>query len=429
MNRSTKDRLKPRFWYGWVVLALVFTIMATLIGARNSLGFFFKEMSVEFGWNRAQIAAAYSIGMIFQGITSPLSGWLSDRWNMRWTISAGVLISGSAFLIGFSINSLWQLYAMYALLSVGFALATFIPQVYILSNWFNKRRGLAMGISTSAQGFAPVLNLATPPLIALLGWRMSYVAVAAFIILLIYPLAALFLRNFPEEKDTVPDAPFLSIDERMMLAAQRTIPLPMEAPVPPSLISRISTLRFLLLGGIYASLAYIFTGTAVHLVPHATDQGFTLAGASIIFFIWGLCIMAGNLASGISDRIGRTPIYLIGTALGIAAVVTLALFAPGSIRALFHFGAAMSGLSMGLLRPTVSTLTADHFDGPGFGMLNGVIMLVFSVFGALGAWATGALYDASGGYEEAFFLMAAIFGAGALFAAALGRMKKPEAEA
>jgi MFS family permease len=96
---------------------------------------------------------------------------------------------------------------------------------------------------------------------------------------------------------------------------------------------------------------------------------------------------------------------------------------------LFHFGAAMSGLSMGLLRPTVSTLTADHFDGPGFGMLNGAIMLVFSVFGALGAWATGALYDASGGYEEAFFLMAAIFGAGALFAAALGRMKKPEAEA
>ena len=172
MNRSTEDRLKPHFWYGWVVLALVFTIMATLIGARNSLGFFFKEMSVEFGWNRAQIAAAYSIGMIFQGITSPLSGWLSDRWNMRWTISAGVLISGSAFLIGFSINSLWQLYAMYALLSVGFALATFIPQVYILSNWFNKRRGLAMGISTSAQGFAPVLNLAAPPLIALLGWMI-----------------------------------------------------------------------------------------------------------------------------------------------------------------------------------------------------------------------------------------------------------------
>jgi predicted MFS family arabinose efflux permease len=55
-------------------------------------------------------------------------------------------------------------------------------------------------------------------------------------------------------------------------------------------------------------------------------------------------------------------------------------------------------------------------------------MVVFSVFGALGAWATGALYDASGGYEEAFFLMAAIFGAGSLFAAALGWMKKSEAE-
>ncbi len=429
MNRSMEERLKPRLWYGWVVLALVFTVMAALIGARNSLGFFFKEMSAEFGWNRAQIAAAYSIGMIFQGITSPLSGWLSDRWSMRWTISAGVLIAGSAFLIGFSINSLWQLYAMYALLSVGFALATFIPQVYILSNWFNKRRGLAMGISTSSQGFAPVLNLVTPSLIALLGWRMSYMAVAAFIILLICPLAAMFLRNSPEEKDTVPDAPFLSIDERMMLATRRTIPLPMEAPVPPSLLSRILTLRFLLLGGTYASLAYIFTGTAVHLVPHATDQGFTLSGASVIFFIWGLCIMAGNFASGISDRVGRTPTHLIGTGFGIAAVVTLALIGPGSSSLQFHLGAAMSGLAMGLLRPTVSTLTADHFDGPGFGKLNGAIMVVFSVFGALGAWATGALYDASGSYEEAFFLMAAIFGAGAVLAIALGRMEKPETEA
>ncbi|MBT5367143.1 MAG: MFS transporter [Nitrospinaceae bacterium] len=375
MSRSIEERLKPRIWYGWVILAVMFTVMAILIGARNSLGFFFKEMSAEFGWNRAQIAAAYSIGMIFQGLTSPISGWLSDRWSMRWTISAGIFIGGSSFLIGFTIHSLWQLYAMYALLSVGFALATFIPQVYILSNWFNKRRGLAMGISTSSQGLAPMLNLAMPPLIAMIGWRMSYIALAIFIILFACPLAALFLRNSPEEKDTVPDAPFLDFEERMSIAAQRTIPLPMEAPAPPSLMSRILTLRFLLLGGVYASLAYIFTGTAVHLVPHATDQGFTLSGASIIFLIWGFCIMAGNFASAISDRIGRTPTHLIGTALGIAAMFTLALFGPGANPLQFHFGAALSGLSIGLLRPTISTMTADHFEGPGFGKLNGAIMV------------------------------------------------------
>ncbi|MBT3819827.1 MAG: MFS transporter, partial [Nitrospinaceae bacterium] len=100
MSRSIEERLKPRIWYGWVILAVMFTVMAILIGARNSLGFFFKEMSAEFGWNRAQIAAAYSIGMIFQGLTSPISGWLSDRWSMRWTISAGIFIGGSSFLIG-----------------------------------------------------------------------------------------------------------------------------------------------------------------------------------------------------------------------------------------------------------------------------------------------------------------------------------------
>ncbi|MFP6871442.1 MAG: MFS transporter, partial [Nitrospinota bacterium] len=223
--RPLEDRLKPRFWYGWIVLAIVFGVMATLIGVRNSLGFFFKDMAGEFGWSRAQIAAAYSVGMIAQGAASPLAGWLSDRWGPRRTISAGVLIGGSALLLASSVQRLWQLYLMYALLSVGFAAATFVPQVHILSNWFAKKRGLAMGISTSSQGFATFLNLATPALIGLLGWRGSYTVLAGFALVITFPISAAFLRNDPSEKFTVPDAPFLGIEERMALSARRTIPL------------------------------------------------------------------------------------------------------------------------------------------------------------------------------------------------------------
>ena len=430
-ERSMEDRLKPRLWYGWVVLLAVFTVMASLIGARNSLGFFFKEMAGEFGWNRAEIAGAYSAGMLAQGASSPLAGWLSDRWGLRPTISAGVFAGGAALILGFSIGSLWQLYLMYALLSVGFALATFVPQVHILSNWFVKRRALAMGISTSAQGFATVLNLATPLLLGLLGWRASYAALAAFVLLFTFPLSAALLRNDPAEKDTVADAPFLSIEERMALSAQgQTVSLPMEASAAESIWRRVASLRFALLGGVYAANAYIFTGIVVHLVPHATDQGFTLPEGSVIFLIWGLCIMAGNFLSGVSDWIGRAPTYLIGAASGIAAVFILGFFVRGAPPALFYAGAALSGLALGLIRPTASSLTADHFEGPGFGKLNGAIMVVFCIFGALGAWATGALYDASGNYQGAFMLMATAFALGSLMAVGLGRMKRgPSPEA
>jgi MFS family permease len=428
MTGSLGAQMKPRLWYGWVVLAVVFVVMATLIGARNSLGFFFKEMAGEFGWSRAELSAAYSAGMIAQGLASPLAGWMGDRWNLRWTISAGALATGAALLLGYFIQSLWQLYLMYALLSAGFAMATYVPQVHILSNWFHKRRGLAMGISTSAQGFATVLTLALPSLLGVFGWRGSYAALALFVIFFAFPLAAGLLRNDPEEKDTVPDAPFLAIEERMALAAQRTIPLPMEAPAPPGVRERILSMRFFLLAGIYGLGAFTFIGAVVHLVPHATDQGFNLREAGFIFFLWGAFIMAGNLASCVSDRIGRTPTYLTGAALGAGAAIVLGLFTAETNPVQLYGAAAVSGFALGLIRPTISALAADHFEGPGFGKMNGAVMVVFSAFGALGAWATGALYDAQGSYLGAFLLMASLFALGGLLALALGRLKPVEGE-
>jgi MFS family permease len=91
INVVRSDTLPKRssLWYGWVVLAVVFIVMSTMVGVRNSLGFFFKTISGEFGWNRAQTAGAFSIGMIVQGICSPLFGSLGERWSLRWMMATG----------------------------------------------------------------------------------------------------------------------------------------------------------------------------------------------------------------------------------------------------------------------------------------------------------------------------------------------------
>jgi len=195
-------------WYGWVVLAVVFVVMSAMIGVRNSIGFFFKPIAGEFGWNRAETAGAYSIGMLVQSFCSPLFGRIGERWSLRWMTALGVLFGGAAFLIGASIDGLFKFYLMYGLLNFGFAASTFIPQVQILSNWFVKRRGLAMGVSNSGQGFAAVLILALPSLIGLIGWRSSYLVLAGFTLIIIFPLTALLLRDHPGERGTVADAPF-----------------------------------------------------------------------------------------------------------------------------------------------------------------------------------------------------------------------------
>jgi MFS family permease len=426
-SELSMSQRSPSLWYGWAILAIVFIVMSVMVGIRNSLGFFFKAIAGEFGWTRAQTAGAYSIGMLFQSFCSPVFGTLGERWSLRWMMSLGVLFGGAALLIGSSIGGLAQFYLMYALLNVGFAASTFVPQVQILSNWFVKRRGLAMGIANSGQGFAAVLNLTVPFLIGAIGWRVSYLVLAGFTTIIIFPLAAVLLRDRPHDRATVADAPFLSAREHHALVEKETRAR-LNGAVPAigaPFLQQVFSLRFFLIAFTYSAIAFIMTGTTVHIVPHATDQGFTPETSGVIFLIWGTCIIGGNLISGVSDTLGRATTYAVGAALGVCACILLAYYSKGMPPTLFYVGAVLSGSGLGLTRPTASALLADHFAGPGFGKLNGSVMMIFALFGALGAFATGLLYDITGYYHSAFLFLGAAHLAGAATAIPLGRMRRP----
>jgi MFS family permease len=424
MSNSGAIHKTPSLWYGWVILAIVFVIMSVMVGLRNSLGFFFKTISAEFGWNRAQTAGAFSIGMLVQSICSPIFGSLGERWSLRWMMAFGVFFGGAALLIGSSIGGLWQFYLMYALLNVGFSASTFVPQVQILSNWFVKKRGLAIGIANSGQGFSAVLNMAIPLLIGAIGWRDSYLALAAFAMIVVFPPAAILLCDHPWQKASVADEPFLSKSERD--AADTREEADRRAgggtPVGAPFWQRIFSLRFFLIALIFAAVAFNLTGTIVHIVPHATDQGFTLQESAFIFLLWGICAIAGNLISAVSDSMGRVSTFIVGTALGVCACVLLAMFVRGMSPVLFYGGTVLSGAGLGLMRPTASALLADHFAGPGFGKLNGSAVTVFALSGALGSFAMGYLFDISGSYWSAFMVLASVSLAGAGAAVTLGRM-------
>jgi MFS family permease len=422
-DSSLKD---SSLWYGWIVLAVVFLVMSVMIGIRNSLGFFFKPIAGEFGWNRAETAGAYSIGMLVQSFCSPFFGRLGERWSLRWMTALGVFFGGAAFLIGSSINNLFRFYLMYGLLNFGFAASTFVPQVQILSNWFVKRRGLAMGVSNSGQGFAAVLILAIPFLIELIGWRHSYFVLAGFTLIFVFPLTALLIRDHPGDRRTVADAPFLSTLERASHVDRESKDRQPKdgTTVESAFWVRVFSLRFFLIAFTYGAIAFIMVGTTVHIVPHATDQGFAPKTSAFIFLLWGICLLGGNLVSILSDYLGRSPTYAIGATLGIGACTLFAFFVKGMPEELFYVGAALSGMGLGLTRPTASALLADHFAGPGFGKLNGSVMMIFGLFGALGAFLTGYLFDISGAYRSAFLLLAIVNLAGAATAVPLGRMQQ-----
>ncbi|MBM4314356.1 MAG: MFS transporter, partial [Deltaproteobacteria bacterium] len=168
-------------------------------------------------------------------------------------------------------------------------------------------------------------------------------------------------------------------------------------------------------------VAFNMTGTIVHIVPHATDQGFTFQESAFIFLLWGIFAIAGNLISGVSDSLGRVSTFILGTVLSVCSCLLLAAFVRGMSPVLFYCGTALSGAGLGLTRPTASALLADHFSGPGFGRLNGSAVTVFALAGGLGSFAMGYLFDISGSYWSAFMLLVSVSVAGAGAAIALKR--------
>ena len=425
----SQPRKENRFglWYGWVILGVVFIVLCSLIGTRTSFGVFFKTLSAEFGWNRAQTSGAFSVGMIGFAVSAPFVGWMLDRWSIRWTMSLGVLLFGLGMFMGFFVNALWKLYLMNFLLSLGFGAATYVPQVQVLSNWFVKRRGLALGLTSSAQGLAFATSVISAALIGWLGWRETYLVFSGLVLLVTFPLVVIFIRDLPSDKGTVADMPFLNPEEianaRDKTSTTGNAKLA-QSKFPAELVF---SLRFALLFGIFGSIGFSYTALVVHLVPLVTDGGFSQSGGAALFTIFGLSVFMGTLISGISDRIGRTPTYMIGASMVAGACLLLAS-SLGAGTYQFIAGAVIAGLGLGVARPSIAALLTDHFGGPGFGRVNGMMMMLFAFSGSLGPVTIGYLFDRLGRYREGVILLASIFLCSCFFSAALEKLKRPGVE-
>ena len=395
MNLDTQNQ-RTKIWYGWIVLSVVYLVMLSLIGTRSSFGFFFKQISNEFSWTRAETAGAFSIGMFSQAVCSFFSGWISDRLSIRLTMSAGITIFGLSVLLGSQINSLTFFYLTYFLMNIGFASSTWVAQVPTLSNWFITKRGLALGISSSAQGTAFILNFFTPMLILTLGWRMSYVFFAVLILFVTLPFAAIFHRDNPEQKNTVADEPFLN--SKNLSTKEKK---PFSNNISNDSVNFFS-IRFILFLILFLPIAYVFTVLLVHFPAHMTDQGITESSSAGIFAIWGAFLIIGYLISSISDHYGRTPTFLTGSLLGVISMFLIGRYNVSSSSWIIYVLTMSNGIALGLVRSTASAIMADHFSGKEFGKTNGMAMCLFAIFGGFGAWFTGFLYDLHSDYFWGF---------------------------
>jgi MFS transporter, OFA family, oxalate/formate antiporter len=409
-RRGRRVKSAPRG--AWLMLGGAFAAFAVSAGLMHSYAVFLVAFIEEFRWSRAETSIAYSVSQLVAGASSPLVGALVDRLGPRRLL----LLGGSLLVVGLLgsafISALWQIILLYGLVMTFGAnclgLVVFVP---LLSRHFVRRRGMAISIVQSANGFG---RAASAPLVQLListsGWRHTYLAQAAFMAAVVPLLAALFRRaaRYPiaAEPDPAPGG-----------AAPIALPSP-----EWSLAEAMHTPHFWLLFAVY-----LFTGlgsflVSLHQLAFAVDRGFDKLYAAGVLGMGAFLAIAGTIFTGaLSDYIGRELAAILAYAVSILGVVCALLITGPDQGWLLWLHACFFGLTWGARGPAITAKTADLFPGRQLGTILGVITIGSGIGSAAGSWAAGWIFDLSGSYRLAFMLSIAAYLCGCIAFWALRR--------
>jgi MFS family permease len=389
--------------YRWIVVSVSTAVNALAWAARSTFALFYVALLEEFGWGRGPTALGYSLSWLCFVVFAPVAGWLNDRWGARTVVTIGGLILGLALALTGQVTSLTQYYVSFGILGAAGIAGIVIPSTTIVTRWFVRSRGTAMGILStgnpiSAMAFYPV----NAWLILALGWRSALIAFGGIVAAATVSLALLY-RAPPTGEERAPgDA---------------------EGPRGARSAGEEWTLRRALRSSrLWAAFAMTVLGTigfqivATHQVAHAVDRGFQQATVVWLFAFGAGCTMAGNLLGGwLSDQLGRGWVFALGSIVAIAGIGCLALTnGPRDLPLLLLYTA--SGFGFGMRIAQLSAIPADVFSGPHLGAILGVVQAGGGLGGAIGPFLGGWLFDLTGSYGLAF-LAAGIAIAGSAVAA------------
>jgi len=389
-------------FYGWIIVGIAFWIMSIDYAIWYGFPLFYVEILNGFGWLRAETALIYSIGAVVYGVGSAIGGALLDRFGPRKTITLSAAITAVGLTGCSLVSKIWHFFLFWGgLVSFGISTAGFVPLIALVSKWFTRRRAAAVGIAQAGGRESFVMTPLIQMLILSLGWRGTYLALAAAAaILMIIP--AQFLRHSPEEMGLFPDGENAPEDGPDTQVADRAVIDQEWVKTDWTLGKGLKQFRFWML---FLTLFAIGIGYGIVLTHHVAfmvDIGFTAMFASLILLLYGIFCMAGRLSGFLSDILGREATYALGCGGVILGFLMLLLARDTSDGwALCIYGICF-GFFSGIVSPTFAASAADIFMGKHFGAILGFLNLGYGLGNSLGAWFGGHDFDVSGSYTIAF---------------------------
>jgi len=399
----TTKNSSPVFYGWWIVLGSILGLSLGYSVISMSFGTFIKAFETSFGWSRGEI----SFGPTIIGITAifffPYVGRLVDKYGVK------KILIPSTFLFGLTIASmslltpsLWHLYAMCVIIPLLGAGTAPLTYSRILVSWFNKKRGLALGIGLAGVG----LGTTMVPLIASYfmehySWREAYIAIGILIIIVALPITKFVFKDKPSDIGLLPDGL-----KEQATTQQTSFSKPNTQLIGYTTKEAIKQKTFWLMFTSFLITGLCTSTVLVHLIPMMTDRGMSIKEAIGTFAYLGLSIVGGRLVAGyLMDKFFAPYVVII---FMVGPIIGLSLFALGATGFEAAICTALIGIAIGAEFDVMAYFTSKYFGQRSFGEIYGYSYSGFKLGASIGPLIMGLTYDALGRYTEVLWTMAGV---------------------
>ncbi|MCH7652434.1 MAG: MFS transporter [Chloroflexi bacterium] len=391
-----------RFQNRWIILSAGFVVLFFSGGSRFAFGLMLKPMSEDLGWSRSSLSLAFASFMVVLAVALPFIGRLVDRHDMRYILAAAGIVAAIGLSLMGMVNAAWQVILFYGVIyALGNAgTSTAIIGVLIV-RWFERGRGIATSVAVSGNAVGQLVIIALlASLLAIVGWRTTYVALGIAYLVILVPVVLIFIRARSRSEREV------AVEQDVNEAIG---PVPAALPMRTVLGSR----QFWVLLAVFFICGLQDFFVATHIVAFALDQGVSPVLSGNILALMGVMGLVGVLLSGaMSDRFGAVLPTALCFLLRIAIFGFIIYFQ--STAAIIVF-ALLYGLTFLITAPLTVIFAGNIFGTRRLGTISGLITMVHHIGGGLGAFLGGVMFETWGSYDEVFVLMFALSAVGMAF--------------
>ena len=387
------------------IVATAFLSLFAIVGiAYYGLPFFFDFMTKDFGWSRTTVTSGNALGKLLIGpLFGFIAGWMIDRYGPRRMMLSGSLLMGVALIgLGYTGGSLFLFYLFYVFNAIGYVCAGPLPCQVLISRWFDKNRGKAMGIAYLGIGVGGTLSpLLATRLEVSFGWNASLACLGMLGILISIPLV-FFIRE-PKKIE--------------VKAEKKTEP-------PVSVKSILTNRNFYLLGIGSMCAIGVVGGIGQHLKLYLRDIEFAQDKAAYIMSLVLMMSLIGRVLMGwLADMMSRKYVMML-IYLMVAMAIPLLLLPdfPGRI----YVFAVVYGIGLGGDYMIIPLMAAELFGVRILGRTMGIILVADGVAESLFPMLVGAMHDAFGNYTLGFTTLICVALTGAFIISFLPKKSKPK---